>query len=91
MNGSNADFKWRNTDELKKLLGHDGEVKSVKEKEFDPRGQYTKVVEAVKKAGDGQVQIFCVDVSGTRKEYYVVSVDKEEGRVVGLKALAVES
>ncbi|KAF2648551.1 hypothetical protein K491DRAFT_612572 [Lophiostoma macrostomum CBS 122681] len=78
-------------DELKKLLGHDGEVESVSEKEFDPRGQYTKVVDAVKKAGDGKVSIFSVDVSGTRKEYYVVSVDKEEGRVVGLKALAVES
>jgi hypothetical protein len=75
-------------DELKKLLGHDGDVESVEEKDF---GQYKEVVEAVKKAGNGQVQIFCVDLSGTRKEYYVVSVDKEEGRVVGLKALAVES
>lgn len=45
----------------------------------------------MKKAGNGKVEIFRVDVSGTRKEYYVVSVDKEEGRVVGLKALAVES
>ncbi|KAH7122245.1 hypothetical protein B0J11DRAFT_531013 [Dendryphion nanum] len=74
--------------ELKKLLGHDSNVESVSEKQF---GQYKKVVDAVKKAGNGKVGFFKVEHGGTRAEYYVVSVDETEGRLVGLKALAVES
>jgi predicted phage tail protein len=79
------------TDELKRLIGHDAEVESVQEKEFDPRGQYNGVLEAVKSVGNGKVGVFRVVLGGTRSEYYVVSVDEKEGRVVGLKALAVES
>ncbi|KAF2190843.1 hypothetical protein K469DRAFT_721765 [Zopfia rhizophila CBS 207.26] len=78
-------------DELKKLLGHDEKVTSVSEKEFDRKGQYKSVVEAVNKAGSGKVQVFRVEYGSTRAEYYVVSVDSKDGRLVGLKALAVES
>ncbi|KAF2808742.1 uncharacterized protein BDZ99DRAFT_477275 [Mytilinidion resinicola] len=77
-------------DELGKLLSHD-EVSSVSEKEFDPEGQYKSVLDAVKKAGSGEVGVFRVEHGSTRAEYYVVSVDTKEGRLVGLKALAVES
>ncbi|KAF2497614.1 hypothetical protein BU16DRAFT_525257 [Lophium mytilinum] len=77
-------------DELGKLLSHD-EVESVGEKEFDPKGQYKSVLDAVKKAGSGEVGVFRVEHGSTRAEYYVVSVDAKEGRLVGLKALAVES
>lgn len=73
---------------MKKLLGHDSDVESVDEKQF---GQYKKVLDAVKSAGNGKVSVFRVEHGGTRAEYYVVSVDEKEGRVVGLKALAVES
>jgi hypothetical protein len=66
-------------------------VSSISEKEFDPQGQYKKVVDAVKKAGDGTVKVFKVEHGATRVEYYVVSIDEKEGRVVGLKALSVES
>jgi hypothetical protein len=66
-------------------------VASISEKEFDPQGQYKKVIDAVKKAGDGKVRVFRVEHGSTRVEYYVVSVDEKEGRVVGLKALSVES
>ena len=45
----------------------------------------------MKKAGDGKVKVFRVEHGSTRSEYYVVSVDEKEGRVVGLKALSVES
>lgn len=45
----------------------------------------------MKAAGDGTVKVFRVELSGTRAEYYVVGVDKAEGRIVGLKALSVES
>lgn len=84
-------LKMCSTGDLKELLGHDADVSSVGEKEFDPRGQYKKVVDAVKSAGNGKVSIFRVEHGGTRAEYYVVSVDGKDGRLVGLKALAVES
>jgi hypothetical protein len=48
-------------------------------------------VDAVKQAGNGTVKVFRVELEGTRAEYYVVGVDDKQGRIVGLKALAVES
>lgn len=77
------------TGDLKKLLGGEKEVE-----EFTPKGfesQYKKVVDAVEKASGGEVKIFRVTIDGTRAEYYVVGVDEGEGRVVGMKALSVES
>lgn len=73
---------------MKKLLG-ENKVEEVKEKGFET--QYKKVFDAVKKAGNGEVKVFRVDLEGTRAEYYVVSVDKDGGKLVGLKALSVES
>ncbi len=60
-------------------------------KEFDPRGDYKEVIDAVKKAGSGSVKVFRIDHGRTRAEYYVVSVDKKGERIVGLKVKAVES
>ncbi|KAJ4369092.1 hypothetical protein N0V83_006175 [Neocucurbitaria cava] len=75
--------------DLKKLLGGDKEVEEVKQKSFE--SQYKTVIDAVKKAGDGEVKIFRVELNSTRAEYYVVAVDEKDGRLVGLKALSVES
>lgn len=69
-------------------MGRD-EVEEVKGKGFET--QYKTVIDAVKKAGDGEVKVFRVELEGTRAEYYVVSVDREGKKVVGLKALSVES
>jgi predicted aspartyl protease len=77
------------TDDLKKLLGGDKDVEEVKEKGF--ASQYKKVFDAVQQAGNGEVKVFKVQIDGTRAEFYVVSVDKKEGKIVGLKALSVES
>ncbi|KAF3043867.1 hypothetical protein E8E11_003316 [Didymella keratinophila] len=74
--------------DLKKLLGQD-KVEEVKEKGFET--QYKNVFNTVKKAGNGEVKVFRVDLESTRAEYYVVSIDKEGGKLVGLKALSVES
>jgi predicted aspartyl protease len=74
---------------LKKLLGGDKDVEEVKQKSFET--QYKKVIDAVKQAGNGDVKVFKVEIDGTRAEYYVVTVDEKERRVVGLKALSVES
>ncbi|KAH6618611.1 hypothetical protein C7974DRAFT_400487 [Boeremia exigua] len=74
--------------DLGKLLGKDG-VQDVGAEGFEK--QYKSVVDAVKKAGNGEVKAFKVDLEGARAEYFVLSVDREGGRVVGLKALSVES
>jgi hypothetical protein len=74
---------------LSDLIGE--KVEKIDEKAFDPRGQYSSVVRAVKDAGDGPVAFFKVQHDGTRIEYLVVSVDAGNKRLVGLKALSVES
>lgn len=74
---------------MKKLLGHDAEVEELSVDKWDPRGQYKKVVDIVKKVVDGEVKVFRVELSGVRQEYYVVGV--KDSKVVGLKALSVES
>ena len=75
--------------ELGDLVGKDAEELS--EKDFDPRGQYKAVIKAVKDAGSEDVGFFKVKLDRTRSEYLVVSVDSKHGRLVGLKALAIES
>lgn len=72
-----------------KLVGK--EASSISQKQFDPQGQYKKVVDAVKKAGSGELGFFQVNLDQTRVEYFVVSVDKKEKRLVGMKAVAVET
>lgn len=64
---------------------------TIQAKAFDPRGQYKEVLEAVEKVGNGKFSIFKVEHGRTRVEYYIVGLDKEGGKVVGMKALAVES
>ena len=79
------------TDEFKDLLQHDSEVSTLTTQDFDPRGQYKDVLQAVEKAGDGVARVFRVHHGSTRAEYYVVGLDKKGKKVVGLKAKAVES
>lgn len=76
------------TEDLEKLLGTD-KVEEVKGTGFE--SQYKGVVDVVKKAGNGMAKVFRVELEGTRAEYYVVGIDEKEGRIIGLKALAVES
>ena len=59
-------------------------------KEFDAKGQYKEVLEAVGKVGK-ETKIYRVEGKGSRVEYYVVGVVGRGGRVVGMKALAVET
>jgi len=77
-------------EQLKTLIGHGGSVEELSYDQWDPKGQYKKsVLEAVKNAGNGEAKVFKVELEGAREEYYVVSVT--DGKVVGLKALSVES
>lgn len=76
-------------DEFGSLIGKD--ASSISQKDFDPQSSYKKVIDAVKKASDGGLGYFSVDLGGTRSEYFVVGVDKKGNRLVGLKAMVVQS
>lgn len=63
---------------------------------WDSKGQYKHVVDATRNACMGStVMVYRVALGGTRVEYWVVGVDgsskDKEGKLVGVKALAVES
>jgi len=58
--------------------------------EWDPQGQYKDVVDATREAAKGSdVRVYRIGREGSRVEYWVVGV--EGGRLVGVKALAIES
>lgn len=78
-------------DEFKDLIGHSSNVSTLSAQDFDPKGQYKDVLQAVEEVGDGKARIFRVDYGRTRAEYYVISLDTEGKKVMGLKAKAVES
>lgn len=62
--------------------------------DWDPRGQYSKLLDAVRKASKGSdVRVYRVPKGGAKVEYWLVSTEgKGKGaRLVGVKALAVES
>lgn len=60
--------------------------------EWDSRGQYKDLVDATRKAcAGGDVRVYKVPKGGVRVEYWVVGVQKAEKKLVGVKALAVES
>ncbi|KAL8710290.1 MAG: hypothetical protein Q9220_005060 [cf. Caloplaca sp. 1 TL-2023] len=73
------------------LISHDSDVSTMSTKEFDPHGKYRDVLQAVEKAGDGKSRIFRVGQGKTRTEYYIVGLDRNASKVVGMKAKAVES
>lgn len=58
--------------------------------DWDAQGQYTEVIGAVREASKGNdVRVYRVGRDTTRVEYWVVS--RSEERIVGMKALAIES
>jgi hypothetical protein len=71
--------------------GEKGKVEAMETGQWDPRGQYKEVVEAVEKAGEGKVGVYRLEVTGTRAVYFVVTVAEKGTKLVGLKAESVES
>jgi len=60
--------------------------------EWDREGQYKDVVDATREACKGaDVRVYRVPIGGPRIEYWVVGLEKVEGRLVGVKALGIES
>lgn len=77
-----------------KLVQHpspaDADVSIMDIGEWDVQGQYKDVVDAVREATKGNdVRVYRIEREGARVEYWVVGV--QGGRLVGVKALAVES
>jgi len=59
--------------------------------EWDRQGHYAEIIEATREACQGNdVRVYRVPRGGAKVEYWVVGVD-EEGKLVGVKALGVES
>lgn len=60
---------------------------------FDPRDEYASVVRAVQEAASSgaEVKVYRVEIGRSRVEYFVLGLDGDKGRVVGLKASAVET
>ena len=60
-------------------------------KEFDPKGHYGEVKDAVEKEAKN-MSVWKIEKSGARCEYWILGIAKEdEGKVVGFRAKAVES
>jgi hypothetical protein len=62
--------------------------------DWDRSGQYKEVLDAVREAGEGNdVRVYRVGRGGVRFEYWVVTTEGKgkEAKLVGAKALAVES
>lgn len=84
------------SDEFKTLIDHpSADVDKMDMKDFDPKGQYSDVVDTVVGVvagnGGGQRQCYRVHHGNTRVEYYLVALDVQHSRLVGVKAKAVES
>lgn len=62
--------------------------------DWDRNGQYKDIIEAVRKAGKGNdVRVYRIVKDSSRVEYFVVTRQGDGGdaRLVGVKALAIES
>ncbi len=58
--------------------------------DWDSKGQYNEILEAVREASQGNdVRVYRVVKDATRVVYWLVS--NADGRIVGVKALGVES
>lgn len=58
--------------------------------EWDTQGQYKELVDAVREVSKGSdVRVYRVAKGGSRIEYWVVGL--EGGKLIGVKALAIES
>lgn len=76
-----------------KSLGNagSGAIEELTLDDFDPKGQYKEVVDAVKAAGNDEVKVYRLEVSSTRSVYFIVTLAEGGAKLVGLKAESVES
>ena len=82
-------------EEFARLINHpapkDAEIEITDPVDWDPRGQYKEIIDAVREAGEGNdVRVYRVARGGVKAEYWVVTATTDK-KLVGVKALAVES
>ncbi|KAG8669877.1 hypothetical protein FPOAC2_09218 [Fusarium poae] len=93
-------LKWQGSNglptetEFAKLIGHSSpdsaDIQILDPLSWDSHGKYTDVIEAVREASQGNdVRVYQVTRDSTRVEYWVVS--HADGKLIGAKALSVES
>lgn len=85
-------------EEFAQLIHHwdppNAEIEILDPTDWDRNGQYNDIIEAVRKAGQGNdVRVYRVAKGGVRAEYWVVTTGGKgaDAKLVGVKALAVES
>ncbi|KAI9934880.1 hypothetical protein ASPWEDRAFT_117760 [Aspergillus wentii DTO 134E9] len=97
---------WPGSTQLSNLISPDADlspsIDTMSPASFDPQNQYASVLRAVRAAvtqsaaggideSDVDVKVYRVQVGTSRAEYYVLGLDVEGGKIVGLKAKAVET
>ncbi|KAJ5215475.1 uncharacterized protein N7498_001882 [Penicillium cinerascens] len=97
---------WPSADQLSSLISPSadlsGAIETLSASSFDPKDQYTSVLHAVRAAaaveGDSSadksavdIKVYRVELSSTKIEYWILALEPSEGRLVGLRAKAVES
>lgn len=85
-------------EEIAQLVDHwdpaSAEVEIQDPTDWDSNGQYKDIIDAVTKAGKGNdVRVYRIVQDKSRVEYFVVTRlgDGKNARLVGVKALAIES
>lgn len=86
------------TEEFASLISHSNpssaQIEIQDPAEWDPQGQYSDLLDAVRQAGKGNdVRVYKIKKDGTRVEYWVVTTEGKgkDAKLVGVKALAIES
>lgn len=85
-------------EEFASLINHPdpsgANIQIVDPSDWDTRGQYNGIVDAVTKAGKGNdVKVYKVPRESVKVEYWVVTTEGQgkDAKLVGAKALSVES
>ncbi|KAK3946344.1 hypothetical protein QBC46DRAFT_444479 [Diplogelasinospora grovesii] len=86
--------RWTTTEEFARLVNHwepeKADIEIMDPIDWDSQGSYKVIIDAVRQAGKGSdVRVYRVGMGGVKHEYWVVTAT--EGKLVGAKALAVES
>ncbi|KAM7185697.1 hypothetical protein V8F33_012256 [Rhypophila sp. PSN 637] len=82
-------------EEFARLINHpapkEASVEILDPVDWDRNGQYAEIIDAVRESGEGNdVRVYRVARGGVKAEYWVITATNDE-KLVGVKALAVES
>ncbi|KAJ5925113.1 hypothetical protein N7454_007752 [Penicillium verhagenii] len=97
-----AKGEWPSADDLSSLISPTADISrnisTLDEASFDPRNDYTGILKAVRSAttqddpAKVDIKIYSVQLGTSKLEYYVLALDSAEGgRIVGMRALSIES